>query len=47
MSATMKGAPGVEIVLLRKHLAVVSLAVDVLTAPGLLRRSPPTVSRVR
>jgi hypothetical protein len=34
MLVTMKQASGVEIVLLMRHLAVVSLAVGVLTAPG-------------
>ena len=46
MSATRNLAPGVEMTLLNRHLAVVTVAVGVLNRPGKLIRFPPTVSCV-
>ena len=45
-SATRHLAPGVEMTLLNRHFAVVTVFVGVLNMPGKSRRFPPTVSRV-
>ena len=47
MSKVMKQAPGVDVVLLRRHFVVVRLAQWVVVASGKSRRSPPTVTRTR
>ena len=43
----MKRAPGVDMVILRRHFVVVKLAQWVVVAPGNSRRSPTTVMRTR
>ena len=39
-------APGVEMTLLKRHFAVMTVAVGVVNSPAKSRRFPPTVSHV-